>query len=104
MATADVVMATIEPMTNTGSTGTSAMKRKLMAPSAASQAAARDTGQPDDSTRVTIQGASINPALPPAATSALLNAPASNQRTAIRRRKVAPAVSRMPADKARHRS
>src|SRR6185503_8353161 len=102
--TDDVVIASTEPTTKIGCHGTAAIARNVTAPTIASRAAARDTGQPNASTCVTIHGASISPALPPAATADLASAPDSYQRTAMSSRKVAPAVSRIPADSARQRS
>jgi len=59
---------------------------------------------PRASTCDTSSGLMSKPKLPPAATNALAVAPALKCRTAINRKKVVAAVSRIPAETARQRS
>src|SRR5687768_17602024 len=88
--------------TKIGRIGNSPATRKLNAPTIAIREAAFDVGHPRRSTRETTHGDSKSPRLPPPATSALGSSPALNQRTAIKSRKVVPALSRIPELAARH--
>ena len=80
------------------------MIRNTTAPNAAIRDAASEAGHRNRATCVTTIGVRIRPKLPPPATSAFQVAPALNHRTAIINKNVVAAVSRMPADTARHRS
>jgi len=85
------------PTTKTGRVGQRAARRNPRAPIANSLEAACPLGQPRALTPVTISGVANRPRAPLPATKALTRAPVSNQRTAMSRRKVVPAVSIMPA-------
>ncbi len=103
-APAVAAIANTLPATNTGNVGHAAITRNTTAPNPAIHDAASDALHRHRATCVTISGVRNNPKLPPPATNALATALASNHRTAMINKNVVPAVSRMPADTARHLS
>src|SRR5262245_1676427 len=104
MTAEELVMATRLQITNTGNPGTSAAARKQSAPAAKTPEAALLGRQPAPVAADTTSGDTKSPRLPAPATAALEIAPALNCLTAIVRRNVVPAVSRIPALSARQSS
>src|SRR5688572_17477705 len=92
------------PTTNTGRNGSAAISRARPTPHPASTAADFELLHPNRPTTETTAGPSINPRLPPLATSPFASAPALKCFTAISSRNVVPAVSSTPAATARQRS